>query len=461
MTMRVEIPAINDLLALPEVLDLMQQYSRERVVVALRHGTQLSRERQIEAGLPSLTAQEIANEARNFLIAETSPTLKRVINGTGTVLHTNLGRAKLAASAKKALEEVAFNFSNVEYTLETGQRGSRYSHVEALLKKLTGAQAALVVNNNAAAVLLTLHTLAQGKEVIVSRGELVEIGGSFRIPEIMALGGCVLKEVGTTNKTHLKDYQQAVSEETALLLKVHTSNYRIQGFTASVTLEELKETAKQAGLPLVYDMGSGALLSLEAYGVPQELTVQETIAAGADIVTFSGDKLLGGPQAGIILGKKAYIDRLKANQLTRALRIDKLTIAALEATLLLYLDTQQAVKEIPTLQMLTVEQQSLKEKALQLEAELQKIASLRVTLREGVSQVGGGAMPTEELATWLVAIQSPLLSTTELVNQLRQNEVPIITRVKNQECLIDIRTIEEEEIPQIVTAVAKIIKRSN
>jgi len=383
-----------------------------------------------------------------------------VINATGVVLHTNLGRAPLSAEALRNLVEVAGGYSNLEFNLETGERGSRYEHVEDLLCRISGAESALVVNNNAGAVLLALNTLAEGKEVIVSRGQLVEIGGSFRIPDVMRKSGARLVEVGTTNRTHPGDYERAITAETALLLKVHASNFRILGFTAEVSLKDLVALAGARGLPVMEDLGSGCFVDLSAYGIEHEPTVQEAVQAGADVVTFSGDKLLGGPQAGIILGKKKFIDPIKKNPLNRALRIDKLTLAGMEATLKIYLDPSRVIKALPALGMMTWPAEEVKKRAGRFRRKVGRElpAGYQVTLREDSSQVGGGALPLQALPTWVVAIRPLLLSAASLEERLRKSDPPVIARVKEEEVLLDLRTVAGEEEAALLEAVKKALK---
>jgi L-seryl-tRNA(Ser) seleniumtransferase len=341
--------------------------------------------------------------------------------------------------------------------LETGERGSRYEHVEDLLCRISGAESGLAVNNNAGAVLLALNSLAEGKEVIVSRGQLVEIGGSFRIPDVMKKSGARLVEVGTTNRTHLGDYEQAVTENTALLLKVHTSNYRILGFTAEVSLKELAELGRAKGLPVMEDLGSGCFIDLAPYGIEHEPTVQEALQAGVDVVTFSGDKLLGGPQAGIILGKKRFIDLIKKNPLNRALRIDKLTLAGLESTLRVYLDPDRVVKVLPALGMLTCPLEELEKRARRFQRRLARELSsgAEMTIREESSQVGGGALPLQTLPTRVVAIRPLGISAASLEERLRRNRPPVIARVKEEEVLLDLRTVAEEEEEVLLEAVKR------
>ena len=347
--------------------------------------------------------------------------------------------------------DIAFGYSNLEYNLENGKRGSRYDHLVQIIKRLTGAEDALIVNNNAAAVLLVLNTIAKDGEVIVSRGELVEVGGSFRISSIMELGSGKLVEVGSTNKTHIEDYKSGFSEETKAIMKVHTSNYRILGFTESVGIEELKQQEEFKNIPIIEDLGSGVFVDLSKYGLTYEPTVIDSLKKGADIVTFSGDKMLGGPQAGIIVGKKEYIEKMKKNQLTRALRVDKMKIAALEATLRMYLDEEEAIRNIPTLKMITCSLKELDEKAgillnkiqeLNIDADIQK--------EKNVSQVGGGSMPLEKLDTYTVTIKPNKFSVSYLEKRLRKSDAHIIGRINEDKYILDVRTIEENEFDLIV-----------
>jgi len=350
--------------------------------------------------------------------------------------------------------EIASEYSNLEYDLEQGKRGSRYSHIEDIICRITGAEAALVVNNNASAVMLILSTLAKNKEVIVSRGELVEIGGSFRVPEVMEQSGGKLVDVGTTNKTHLWDYETAIGEDTSVLLKVHTSNYRIVGFTESVSIEELVKLGNKRDIPVVEDIGSGVLIDLSKYGLSYEPTVQESISRGVDIVSFSGDKLLGGPQAGIIVGKKHLIDKMKRNQLTRAIRVDKMTIAALELILREYLDEDNAIRNIPTLRMLTIQLNEINIKAEKLyNLIIKNVDNLSIKIDDDFSQVGGGSLPLEQIPTKVLSIKSECFSINKMEEKLREFTVPIITRINNNNLLIDLRTIEEKDFDIIVEGI--------
>lgn len=387
-------------------------------------------------------------------------TLKRVINATGTIIHTNLGRARLSENAIKHLIEMAGNYSNLEYELLEGERGSRHSHVEKLITHITGAEAAMVVNNNAAAVYLILRALAKENEVIVSRGQLVEIGGSFRISSIMEESGATLVEVGTTNKTHLFDYEQAINEDTAMILKVHTSNFKTIGFTDSVSTESLVKLTKQHENIIFYeDLGSGVLYDLRKYGIGDEPVVNEVLEMGADIVSFSGDKLLGGPQAGIIAGKKLIIDKLKKHQLARVLRVDKMTLAALEGTLIDYAKGVSELINIPTLRDLLVSSEELKKKAELFISKLQQhTLDYEARLIEGTSQVGGGTMPGVELPTYLVAIKHTKMSAEQISRLLRTKSNPaIVVRISQEEILIDVRTITKEECLTIIEALKTIM----
>ncbi|MCP4624197.1 MAG: L-seryl-tRNA(Sec) selenium transferase [bacterium] len=386
--------------------------------------------------------------------------LKPLINASGVVVHTNLGRSLLPAEALENLAPVAGRYSNLEYDLKAGKRGSRYSSVEDILCEISGAEAAMVVNNNAAAVLLCLETLARGKQVIVSRGELVEIGGSFRVPDVMAKSGGILKEVGTTNRTHLKDYENALGEDTALMLKVHRSNYSVIGFTAEVSLKEMVALGTKHDLPVMEDLGSGTFIDFSKYGLVKEPTVQESVAAGVDVVTFSGDKLLGGPQAGIIVGKKQIVDRIKRNPLARALRIDKMTLAALEATLRLYRDEDRAVSRIPTLRMLTTKIEELSERAERLADDLTAIGGSGLEIRpiERSSKAGGGALPLLELPSKCLRIKIQGMSANKLEINMRHHTPPIIGRIEDDGFIIDPRTLLDDDLPIIRTAFEKLLK---
>ena len=458
-----KIPSVDEILSRPEMSDLLKIHPRHLVVEAIRKGLERLREEILQKEeLPQtedtlFSFENLYPLFQKEIEGQTRPRLRRVINATGVVIHTNLGRAPLHPSAIEHLIEVSKTYSNLEYDLNRGERGNRYAHVEEILCCLSGAESALVVNNNAGAVLLVLNTLAEGKEVIVSRGELVEIGGAFRIPDVMKRSGALLREVGTTNRTHLGDYQKAIGPQTALLLKVHTSNFRVMGFTSEVFLQDLVQLGKEHHLPVVDDLGSGCLIDLTQYGLQKEPTVQETIKTGVDAVTISGDKLLGGPQAGIILGKEKFLELFKSNPLTRALRIDKLTLAALESTLLLYFDEKKAMEEIPTLRMLSLDTRKLKSRGKRLLKRLSERMNKKVAfnLKEDVSQVGGGALPLQELPTVVVAIKPVEVSVNSLEENLRKADPPIISRISKDELILDMRTVFDEEIPLLAAGIEK------
>ena len=454
------LPSVNDL-AVEIKNSSGDEYSFNLIVECSREVLNSIRQ-DVRKGKEFLTAEGfIAEKVKDLLKRKSLNSLRRVINATGIILHTNLGRALLGEKAQNAVRDILYGYSNLEVNLETGKRGSRYSHVEGLLTRITGAEGALVVNNNAAAVFLILQALARGKEVIVSRGQLVEIGGSFRVPEILAASGARLVEVGTTNKTRAADYERAITEETALLLKVHTSNYRILGFTEDVSIEELSSLGSKYGIPVVEDLGSGFLVSLKQFGITDEPTVQESVAGGADIVSFSGDKLLGGPQAGIIIGKKIYIDIIKKNPLNRALRVDKMTIAALEATLREYIYEENLLNINPTLRMLTISQEALKLKAEGLmEAMNSKLGSLtEISIIENYSEAGGGSLPTTRLSTWAVALKPYKGSANGLVEKLRMGVPAILARIEDDRILFDVRTIQESEFNIICSRLFEEISR--
>jgi len=461
-----KIPKVDDLLTRPEIVDLLAVHPRTVVVEAIRKGLSQFRQDLVRR----LASSSVDDSAFSFetllplflqqISNQTQPRLRRVINATGVVIHTNLGRSPLHPSALQHIVDVSKAYSNLEFDLDRGERGSRYVHVEDVLCRISGAEAAMVVNNNAAAVLLVLNTIAEGKEVIVSRGELVEIGGAFRIPDVMKRSGALLREVGTTNRTHLGDYQKAISSETALLLKVHTSNFRVMGFTSDVSLEELVLFGRKYEIPVMNDLGSGSLVDLTNYGMEKEPTVQEVVRTGVDAVTFSGDKLLGGPQAGIILGKKTVIDLIKMNPLTRALRIDKLTLAALESTLVLFLDEKKAMEEVPTLRMLTLDKRQIKQRGKKLLNRLAKGVGeeATLTLREDRSRVGGGALPLQDLPTIALTVRPHSFSVNHLEEALRKGEPPVIARISRDELILDMRTIFDEEILLLAQCVLRALK---
>jgi L-seryl-tRNA(Ser) seleniumtransferase len=403
---------------------------------------------------------EIAEVTSQELRAGERRSLRRVINATGVPLHTNLGRAPLSAAARAALDEVVRGYSNLEYDLARGARGSRHDHCAALLRELTGAGGALVVNNNAAAVLLALNELAEGREVIVSRGELVEIGGSFRVPEIVAKSGARIVEVGTTNRTHPRDYERAISPATGALLKVHRSNFTVSGFVSEVPIEELAEIAHRLELPVVHDLGSGLLPDArEALGLPWEPNVHHSLAAGADLVTFSGDKLLGGPQAGVILGRAELVDRLRRNPLTRAVRVGKLTLAALEATLQLWRDEATALASVPAMAMIGADPGTLRERAERLAARLrERSPGAEIDVVRVVAEVGGGSYPGVELESWILRIRVPGRSEGELEAACRAAEPPVIGRVKEGTLCLDPRTLLADEDEAFIETVSEALR---
>ena len=446
-----QLPSVDEVLNNNKIIDILNEYPRNIVIECIREAIEEKRRCIIELKEENfnefkVSLDEIVTNIVNKCNLKYSLSLKKVINATGTVIHTNLGRSLLSESLKDELWQSASRYSNLEYDIDKGERGSRYTHLTETIKRLTGAEDVLVVNNNAAAVLLVLSTMAKGGEAIVSRGELVEVGGSFRIPSIMALSGADLVEVGSTNKTHMKDYEEAITENTKVLMKVHTSNYRILGFTQSVEVDELCEIGKKHNIPVIEDLGSGVFIDVSKYGLTYEPTVLDSIRKGADIVTFSGDKMLGGPQAGIIVGKKEYISQMKKNQLTRALRVDKFTICALEATLRMYLDEEKAIKEIPTLRMLTYTMEELEEKANALYSKLENLNTYaNIRIEDGLSQVGGGSMPLETINSKVIAITPNNMNVSTLEKKLRLSDSHVIARVYEDKYVLDIRTIFEDE----------------
>lgn len=452
------IPKVDVLLEDEKIRELTEQYSYDTVLEAVRE--ELDKLRALigtcedeEEGIREI--EQLSVRIQEAVKAMHTPNMRTVINGTGTILHTNLGRAPIGERHMRHIADIAMNYSNLEYNLEAGARGERYSHFEKLLCKITGAEAAMAVNNNAAAVMLILSTMGKGKEVIVSRGELVEIGGKFRIPDVMEQSGATLVEVGTTNKTHYTDYENAITEETAALLKVHTSNYRIVGFTDNVSIAELVPLGKEREIPVIEDLGSGVLIDLSKYGLTYEPTVQDSVRNGADVVCFSGDKLLGGPQAGIIVGKKKYIDQMKKNQLTRALRIDKFTAATLEVVLQEYLSEEKAIQNIPALRMITKEIEEITRDAQELEALLQQAElPAQIQMEPCESQIGGGSLPLERIPSMAVTIHPEKITTAELELRLRHMSVPMIVRTMNDKIVIDVRTVDKKWYPKI----AKMLK---
>ncbi|MBI3399159.1 MAG: L-seryl-tRNA(Sec) selenium transferase [Deltaproteobacteria bacterium] len=442
-----DIPSIDEILRTDNLQEYIRLYSKSLVTQAVRDILSKMRTEIITGRKSDISMNNIEMLVKSYLEDVFRASMKKIVNASGIILHTNLGRAILCSSAVEAIKVCVRNPVNLEFNLERGERGERDSHVEGLICRLTGAEAAAVVNNNAAAIFLTLNTLAEQKEVIISRGELIEIGGSFRIPEVIQKSGCKLIEVGTTNRTHLSDYTSAISHDTAAILKAHTSNYRVIGFTASVDLKELAAIGSHHDIPIVEDLGSGSLVDLSQFGLPREPTVRETIETGVDIVTFSGDKLLGGPQVGIIVGKRKYIWKINKNPLKRALRVDKITIAALEATLKLYLNPDSLQTELPTLRFLTrpiAEIISVAEKAARLLK--QRLGrDYIVEIENGESQIGSGSLPEEVIPTKIVSIAHKEISPEKIFDIFLKNEPPVLGRVHKGKFLLDIRMIEKAE----------------
>ena len=456
------IPKVDVLLENPRIVKLIKKYHRDVIVDIIREEINKLRTFIKENDDISLIEEKTNQLVENITKSTEkiySYNLRKVINGSGTILHTNLGRAIISKKHANYLSEVVTNYSNLEYNLEEGKRGERYSHFEKLICKITGAEAAMAVNNNAAAVMLVLSSMAKEKEVIVSRGELVEIGGKFRIPDVMKSSNAHLVEVGTTNKTHLEDYSDAITENTGALLKVHTSNFKILGFTESVSVEELSKLSKEKDIPIIEDIGSGVLIDLSKYGLEYEPTVQDSIKAGVDIVSFSGDKLLGGPQAGIIVGKKKYIDKMKKNPLTRAFRIDKFTATVLEMIFHEYLNEENAIKNIPVLSLITKDIKEIEESAKKLYEKLSNLKDAAdIKVEDTLSQIGGGSLPTEKIKSKCISIVPKNISTASLEEQLRLNENPVVARISDDKLIIDMRCILEDEIEILAEKIINILK---
>lgn len=450
------LPKVDELLQDPQLKALCPELTRNRLAEAIREEIGFLREGVLRGEIAALPArEEILLSAVRRAQLSARPSLRPVYNGTGVTLHTNLGRACLSKKAVEAVKNVAAQYSTLEYDVQQGKRGQRYSHVEALLQRLTGAEAAFVVNNNAAAVLLLLSALTQGGEVVVSRGELVEIGGSFRVPDIMESCGARLKEVGTTNKTKISDYEKAINDNTKALMKVHTSNYRLIGFTESVDREAMCRLGHGKGLPVLEDIGSGSLLSLAPLGILDEPTVQDSIKAGMDVVSFSGDKLLGGPQAGILVGKKEYIELCRKHPLARALRVDKMTLAALEATLRSY-EEERAIEEIPTMEALFMPIERIKYKAETLSC-LLKQAGIDSQLLAVEDQVGGGSVPMQLLPGYALALCTGQKSVVEAEAALRRHEPSLIGRIDHDRYLLHLRTLREEDFHELVSLISEVL----
>ncbi|MEN8188893.1 MAG: L-seryl-tRNA(Sec) selenium transferase [Thermodesulfobacteriota bacterium] len=446
------LPKVDE--AIGTLVDLIDENTPLKVVKnCVRDEIELEREKilQEQADPQGVSVQQWSERFIAAIKKRMSPNLRRVINGTGVVIHTNLGRSLLSQDTSASLTLAASHYTNLEFNLHTGKRGSRYSLVEEIICDVTGAEAALVVNNNAAAVLLVLDTLAKEKEAIVSRGQLVEIGGSFRIPDVMAKSGAVMVEVGATNRTHLRDYESKINEQTGLLLKVHQSNFRQVGFTAEVSCEDMAALGEKHKVPVMEDLGSGCLVDLSPYGLPKEPTVQEVVKSGIDVVTFSGDKLLGGPQAGIIVGSKPIIDRIKKNPMNRALRIDKFTLASLESVMRSYYDIERALTEVVTLSMLTVKGEVIRKRGQRLMRRIKKSLDghCSVSLVNTSSRVGGGAMPEYGIDSWALALVPLLISVSRMERLFRELDIPIIGRMEEEMLLLDMRTILDREVAEL------------
>lgn len=453
----VSLPSVDEILKSDKGLQWQESFPRRYVLKAIREIIEEKRQAILRDELKEISMESMLPDIQHRVEKLSSFSLKPVINATGVVIHTNLGRSVLSEEILGNVKKVACGYSNLEYDLDKGERGKRYSHIQRVLNEITGAESSLIVNNNAAAVFVCLTALAKGKEVIVSRGELVEIGGSFRVPDVMSSSGAILREVGTTNKTHLHDYEKAINENTALLLKVHQSNFRTIGFTKQVEIGDLATLGRKHNIPVMFDLGSGCLIDLKPYGVHIEPTVQDTVKSGCDIVTFSGDKLLGGPQGGVIVGKAELVEKISKNPLMRAVRIDKLTLSAFEAVLMHYLDEEKAKKGIPTIKMLLQNVNEIKDRAkriaLRLRRELKEdIADIEVMADS--SQSGGGALPEIEFKTYVIAIKSKKLSVNKLQERLRHGNPPIIARIKEDALIIDARTVRDKETDILVKGIS-------
>ncbi|OGW37237.1 MAG: L-seryl-tRNA(Sec) selenium transferase [Nitrospirae bacterium RBG_13_39_12] len=449
------LPSVDEILKSKNGIDWLKVYPRRFVLQAIRE-TIDSRRKEIIGDISSNLSEElIIADIENTIEKLSSYSLNPLINATGIVIHTNFGRSVLSKRALENIKRVSGSYSNLEYDFVEGKRGKRYNHVKRILREITNAEDALVVNNNAAAVMLCLNTLSKGKEVIVSRGELVEIGGSFRMPEIMAASGAILREVGTTNKTHFFDYENAINENTSLILKVHKSNFRVAGFTEDVSIEDLVDLGSRHQVPVMFDLGSGCLIDLKPYGVYNEPVVKDIVKSKVEITTFSGDKLLGGPQCGVIVGKKEYMERIQKNPITRAIRIDKLTLAGFEATLQEYIDEEKAIRNIPTLRMLLQKPGELKNRAYRIAKRLKaKLKNAQIVVVSDSSRAGGGALPEVDLPTYAVSIKTDEISVNDIEERLRKGVPPIIARIKEDSLIIDVRTVRQEDLEGLVKGVS-------
>jgi L-seryl-tRNA(Ser) seleniumtransferase len=448
------LPSVDEILRSNKGIQWLKVYPRRYVIQAIRDVID-TRRREILKGLTSdISEESMMAEIEITMEKLSSYSLRPLINATGIVIHTNLGRSLLSEKALENITKVSGSYSNLEYDLKAGKRGKRYTHVIRVLKEVTGAEDALIVNNNAAAVFLCLNTLSKGKETIVSRGELVEIGGSFRMPEVMSASGAILREVGTTNKTHLYDYERAINDNTALILKVHKSNFRVTGFVDEVSIEDLVSLGRRYQIPVMFDLGSGCLIDLKPFGIHDEPVVRDIVSTGIDITTVSGDKLLGGPQGGVIVGKKEYAEKIQKNPLTRAMRIDKLTLAGFEATLMEYIDEEKAIKTVPTLRMLLQRPEEIKERAKRIAKRLKReIKEAQITVMADKSRAGGGSLPELDFPTYVVAIRSDNGSVNDFEERLRNGNPPIISRIKEGSLILDARTIRAQDLDDLVKGI--------
>ncbi|MFA4919317.1 MAG: L-seryl-tRNA(Sec) selenium transferase [Thermodesulfovibrionales bacterium] len=457
--MLADLPSVDEILKTQQCIEWLKTFPRKFVLQGVREAIDCRRKGILEGADTDLSEEVIMADIENNIQRLSSYSLKPLINATGVVIHTNLGRSILSEKILDNIRKVSVNYSNLEYDIEKGKRGKRYTHVKRILREITGAEDALVVNNNAAAVLLCLNTLAQGKEVIVSRGELVEIGGSFRVPDVMKASGGILHEVGTTNKTHLFDYERAINENTGLILKVHKSNYRIVGFSEEVPIEDLVKLGRKRQIPVMFDLGSGCLIDLRPYGIHDEPAVKDIVKTGIDITTFSGDKLLGGPQGGIIVGKSELIEKIQKNPITRAVRIDKMTLAGFEAVLMEYVDEDKAIENIPTLRMLLQKPEVIRKRANILAGKLKKeVSGAVIKVVTDTSRAGGGSLPEMDLPTYAISIKPLNITVNELEEKLRKGSPPVIARIKDDSLLFDARTLQEKDFEDILLRMSSIIE---
>ena len=448
------LPSVDEILRNNQGMEWLKNYPRRYVLEAIREVIDLRRKEILKGLTSDISEESMMAEIENIIGMLSSYSLKPLINATGIVIHTNLGRSLLSERALENIKKVAGSYSTLEYDLKEGKRGKRYTHVKRILREVTGAEDALVVNNNAAAVMLCLNTLSKGKEAIVSRGELVEIGGSFRMPEVMEASGAILREVGTTNKTHLYDYEKAINENTALIVKVHKSNFKLMGFSDEVSVEDLVSLGRKCQIPVMFDLGSGCLIDLKPFGISDEPVVKDIVSSGLDITTFSGDKLLGGPQGGVIVGKREYIERIQKNPITRAMRIDKLTLAGFEATLMEYIEEEKAIENVPTLRMLLQKPEEIRGRANKISKRLKKeIKDAHIAVIADSSRAGGGSLPEIDFPTYVVSIKPDNLSVNELEERLRAGTPPIISRIREDSLIIDARTVREVDLEDLVKGI--------